>query len=565
MIDTAKTLPSGTILDADICIVGAGAAGIALALQFADTDKTVLLIESGDVAENPEIQALYEGSVVDPALHSPADRYRQRVFGGTTTIWGGRCIPFDPIDFDLRAWIDNSGWPIEYAEVAGYYPAANALCEAGDCDYDARSALGAPMRPMIEGFHSSHFNADSLERFSCPTNFAARYGHRLSASRNIRVLLNANCTEIVANNRGDHVDHIILRTLSGGHFEARARKFILAMGGLEIPRILLASNRVHPRGIGNGHDLVGRYYMCHIAGTIGDVRFSVPKEQVWHGYENAWDGVYCRRRLALTPETQRALQVGNVVMRLHHPRLVDPGHQTGILSAIYLAKPLISYEYAKRLYGPDPVGLGDYLRHVLNVVSQPIRTARFLADWAWRRTLAVRKFPSIIIASTANRYSLDVHAEQIPNPESRVSLAETRDPLGLPRIAIDWRYTAADIDTVATALRLLKQDFAAWGGGTLEYDEDEVEAAMLREGAYGGHHIGTARMGRTAEEGVVDRDCRVFGIDNLYIAGSAVFPTSSQANPTLTIVAMALRLADHLRHRFAPSTIAAGVTAQEHE
>ena len=162
--------------------------------------------------------------------------------------------------------------------------------------------------------------------------------------------------------------------------------------------------------------------------------------------------------------------------------------------------------------------------------------------------LAERKFPTIIVRPRANLFSLDFNAEQVPNPDSRVRLSEQTDPFGMPRLMIDWRYTDADVKTVASAFRLLQRDVArsTLGELTLEPDEADIEAVIRRDGAYGGHHIGTTRMGDDPTTGVVDPNCRVFGVHNLYVAGSAVFPTSGQANPTLTIVALAIRLARHL-------------------
>lgn len=548
MIEDAEAAPSGGTITTDLCIVGAGAAGISLALQFVEVGRDVLLIEAGGEKFDTATQALYEGKVVDPELHSPADRYRQRMFGGTTTTWGGRCIPFDPIDFEARSYAPHSGWPIDHAAVARYYPAANALCEAGDFDYSAATAVAGGMRPMIAGYEPTAFSTDPIERFSCPTDFGRRYRHRLEISAGVRVLLNASCTEIMTDATGGTVESLRLRTLSGKQFDVRANRVVLATGGLEAARLLLASRARHPNGIGNDRDLVGRYYMCHIAGTIGRLRFNIPRDRVWHGYDRAWDGIYCRRRLALRPESQRALGVGNIVLRLHHPRLVDPSHGTGILSAIYLGKPFISYEYAKRLYGPHDESLAIYLRHVLNVAREPFKTAAFMIDFARKRRFAERKFPSLIVASRSNDYSLDIHSEQLPNPDSRITLDTALDRFGMPRIAIDWRYTKWDIETVAKALATFQGELRQWGGASLDFDPDEVESCMLREGAFGGHHIGTTRMAASPTDGVVDSDCRVFGIDNLYIASSAVFPTSSQANPTLTIVALALRLADHLKN-----------------
>jgi choline dehydrogenase-like flavoprotein len=547
MIIDAAGIAHDALLECDICIVGAGAAGISIALQFRDSKLRVIMLESGGFALEPETQALYEGEVADPALHSPPDRYRQRRFGGSTTIWGGRCVPFDPVDFADRPWISEHRWPITYQDVADWYPAANELCEAGDCVYDAAQAMPGGMRPIIEGFEPAHFSTDGLERFSCPTDFGARYRHRLEASRSVQVLLHANCTELLANESGNAIETVSVSTLGGREFTVRAAQVILATGGLEVPRLLLASNRRHPAGIGNGKNLVGRFYMCHIAGTIGTLRLNVPPEAVHHGYEVAEDGTYLRRRLALTPVAQRRHEIGSAVLRLHFPAIPDPRHRTGALSALYLAKPFISYEYGKRLAGGEPQGAAALLRHVTNVVTDPLGTAGFLAHWIRRRTLAARKFPSVIVQPRSNCFSLDYHAEQQPNPASRVTLSEQRDQLGMPKLRIDWRATPLDIRTAEITLHLLAVDFARWGHGRLEYDPGSIAACMLRDGAYGGHHIGTARMGATAATGVVDADCRVHGMRNLYIASSAVFPTSSQANPTLTIVALALRLAEHLR------------------
>jgi choline dehydrogenase-like flavoprotein len=549
MIGDARRIVRDAILTAEICVIGGGAAGITLALQLRNSGLRVLLLESGGLKEDTATQALYEGEVADETLHSPPDKYRQRRFGGSTTIWGGRCIPFDPVDFEARPWIPHSGWPISYDTVARWYPQANAIVEAGTFDYDARTARYGGMRPIVAGFAPREFDVDRIERFSCPTDFAARYKHRLEAAPLLRLLLNANVTRLVTSGDGTRVERAEVRTLDGNRFLVEAAQFVVATGGLETPRLLLASNDVHTAGIGNTRDLLGRFYMSHIAGTMGTLRLH--DAEVWHGYDIAEDGTYCRRRIALTEDAQHAHSVANLVFRLHHPRIPDPAHKTGALSAIYLAKNLISYEYGKRLAGDGPVTAGLWLRHVANLVMDPFGTSGFLLHWMRHRTLAARKFPSVIIRPRANLFSLDFHAEQVPQPVSRVKLGDVRDELGMPRIHVDWRYSELDVRTVATGFTLLRQEFVESGLGDLRLDPQEanIEAVVRRDGAYGGHHIGTVRMGDSPATGVVDSDCRVFGVNNLYVAGSAVFPTSSQANPTLTIVAMAARLAQHLQAR----------------
>jgi choline dehydrogenase-like flavoprotein len=547
MIIDARDLPDGATLTADVCIVGAGAAGISMALELAKGSIEVLVLESGGLRPEKATQELYSGTVADERLHSPPDTYRQRRFGGTTTIWGGRCIPLDPIDFERRDYMPNSGWPIDLSALMPYYPEANRLCEAGEFTYSAAAAFHRPLRPMIKGFESPLFTTDALERFSCPTDFGARYGRRLRAAPNVRVVLHANVTRIQLDAAGVRVESLAVRTLEGKSLEAIAQQVVLAAGGLEVARLLLASRDVQSGGIGNGRDVVGRYYMCHLAGTIGALAVDKPLGSVWNGYDLSDEGVYCRRRIALSPDAQREHRLGNFIARLHHPRITDPEHRNAILSLLFLAKFVIPYEYGKRLHGGEPATLRMWLQHVRNVATGPFDAAGFAWHMLKDRRLAERKFPSIIIKPKANLFSLDFHAEQQPAAESRVELMRDVDALGMPKLRVDWRYTPVDVDTVSRSIALLAREIERTGVGAFTYDPADIEFEMTRYGAYGGHHIGTARMGTDPAHSVVDPDCRVHGVSNLSIASCAVFPTSSQANPTLTVVALALRLAARLR------------------
>jgi choline dehydrogenase-like flavoprotein len=557
MIVDSYDLPQDQLLQADLCIIGAGAAGIAMALEFVGTGIDVILLESGGRSAETETQALYAGTVVDARLHSQPDRYRQRRFGGTTTIWGGRCMPFDGIDFEARDYISNSGWPISRDSLASYYAKANRICEAGAFLYTSEEALGPASRPIIDGFESAHFTTNTLERFSCPTDFGTRYEHKLESATNIRTVLHANVTSLHLDANGGRVDSLTFKNLRGAQFKVRAGRFVVATGGLEVARLLLASRDVQPDGIGNEYGVVGRYYMCHLAGTIGSIKIDRPASAVWHGYEITDEGVYCRRRFALRDTVQKTLKLGNFIARLHHPRITDPEHRNAILSLLFLSQFLIPYEYRTRLMGGGPSGWKRWMQHSRNVLLGSVDAAGFAWHMLRDRKFAERKFPSIIIRSKANLYSLDFHAEQEPNPSSRVTLSEELDPLGMPRLKVDWRYTRGDVDTVSRSIALLADDFRRGGVGKFEYDPDSVEAEMTRYGAYGGHHIGTTRMGNDSRTSVVNSDCRVHGVGNLFIASAATFPTSSQANPTLTVVALTLRLSDHIKRLLAGNAMPA--------
>ncbi len=550
MLSDLRELQSAQEWSADICIVGAGAAGITLALELMNSGLDVVILESGGLKAEPVTQALYAGTVTDKRLHSPPDTYRQRRFGGSTTIWGGRCMPFDEIDFESRGYVPNSGWPISSQTLQPFYPRANQLCEAGEFAYTIEAAFNQPMRPMITDFSSEHFTTNTLERFSCPTDFGSRYGQLLRSAKNVRVVLHANVTRIQLNDSGTQVTSITARTLpqyANKSLTVKAKHFVLAAGGIEVARLLLVNRDVHVDGIGNTHDVVGRYYMCHLAGTVGTLTFNRLLPQVWHGYDVSHDNVYCRRRFALRPEVQRAQGIGNFIARLHHPRITLPEHKNAVLSLLYLAKPLIPYEYGKRLYGEEGTPLTTWLKHLRNVLAGPFDATEFAWHMLRDRKLAKRKFPSIIIKPKAPLFSLDFHAEQEPNPNSRVTLNNDVDALNVPRVNVDWHYTAGDVATVSKSIALLAGDIEESGAGKFVYDPTSLEFEMTRYGAYGGHHIGTTRMGVDERTSVVNSDCRVHGVNNLYISSAAVFPTSSQANPTLTIVAMAVRMAAQLK------------------
>lgn len=545
MIADASDFEPGRCLEADLCIVGGGAAGIALALQFEHRAKTVLLLEAGGPRPSEAAQANLDGSVADVRAHPPLKTFRRRVFGGATAIWGGRCVPFDPMDFAARPWMQAPSWPIGYADILAYYEQASLLCEAGDFAYTAGGAFPLGMRPVLAGFHGAHFTDASIERFSCPTRFAARYGRRLRRAANIQVILHACVIEIRTAPGGASVAGLRISGTDGRMLHARAKNYVLAAGGLEVPRLLLASRDHHPNGLGNAHDQVGRCYMTHLAGTIGQVFPGADREKPFHGYEISDDGIYCRRRFAVREAAQRSLGTGNFVARLHHPAPGDPAHRTGALSAVFLARPFIGYEYAKNLRAAGGTRPVEWFSHARNVALDPASVAALFRQWLVRRALAPRKYPSLVVHPRAGPYSLDFHAEQAPNPESRVILRHDHDALGLQKLHVAWRASNVDRHTLRASFAALATDFAESACATLRYDPAELASV----GAYGGHHIGTARMSLSPRQGVVNGDGRAHDISNLFIAGSAVFPTSSQANPTLTVVALAVRLGVFLRQQ----------------
>lgn len=528
----------------DVCIVGGGAAGLSMAAALIHSSLRVVILEAGGERQTKAAQALYEGELADPLVHPLLHHFRVRALGGSSRIWGGRCVPFDTIDFERREWVPNSGWPITREALLPFYHSAQDVVEAGSFDYDPSSALPRSQVEMVPGLDGNVFET-RLERFSRPTNIWKRYKGILRPAANVHIWLEATVIGVRLRKSGRSVDHLDVIGSDGKVRELRARHFVLAAGGLETTRLLLASNDVLPDGIGNGSDHLGRHYMAHLAATAGTVKFSSAPHAIAFDYERDSAGVYCRRRLAVTEKAQREHRLLNTIFRTQLPDITDPAHGNAILSAMYLVKDIVLYEYSRKMRD-RPVTLRQRIGHVQNVVSQPVRVGRFAANWITKRILAGRKLPSVVLGSAANTFQLEFHAEQEPNPESRLTLIVECDRLGMPKLRADWRVTTNDLESLTRTYEMLAAELKRTGTGTLAFDPDAVRDQARKEGAFGGHHLGTTRMSDAPADGVVDAECRVHGIGNLHIASGSVLPTSSQANPTLTIVALSLRLADRL-------------------
>src|SRR5260370_369161 len=327
-------------------------------------------------------------------------------------------------------------------------------------------------------------------------------------------------------------------------FRVRARYYVLATGGLEAARLLLVSDDVHSTGLGNSQDLVGRYYISHMTGDVGEVGFTPNGGPRVREYERTTDGVYCRRAFSIAPERQRAEGVQTFGAILSHPPIADPAPQSGILSSMDLIKRYWAHrippEFAKALAGTAP--LLHVSAHARNVARDLGKLAHFSEYWLRRRIIPKRKLPSVSFESQSGVYTLHFDAEQAPRFDSRVLLSGSRDEFGMRRLKVDWRFGSADIDSVLRNCALIGEALRESGAGKLLFDPAHMSDEIAARCGVGSHHIGTTRMAASPQKGVVDENCRVHGVSNLFIASSSVFPTSSFANPTLTIVAMAARL-----------------------
>ena len=299
MIVDSKQITTGTTLHCDICIIGSGAAGVTLAHELRQSGLEVILLEAGGEKLREETQDPFKGEVTDTARHGALHEYRHCRLGGTTAVWGGRCAPFTESDFERREHVPHSGWPLAETELEPFYARANVYCHAGEYEYDAGRALPGSAG-FIPGFESADVDTEGIWRFSPPTHFGLAYRQDLASATKVKVILNANCLRLACSPDGQRIQSVEAASTPSQTFYVEAANFALACGGLEVARLLLASNQTLPNGIGNDYGLVGRFYVSHLTGDAGEVQIPGGGAALWN-YLLTREGVYCRRTLTKIP------------------------------------------------------------------------------------------------------------------------------------------------------------------------------------------------------------------------------------------------------------------------
>ncbi len=549
-IDVSQ-LAAAARLEADVAIVGAGPSGIVLALELAAAGARVITLESGGSSFSATTQQLAATTDEDP-LHVSMSLATRRQLGGASNLWAGRCVPFDPIDFQPRRITGYADWPVSYEELEPYFGQACEWFVCGAPLFDAEEIAGLTERSLIPGWPGGDIRATALERWSLPTNFGQRYRAQLERSPLITLITGLTCTEIVCAPGGLRIAHLVGRAPARDRVIVRAARYVLACGGLEATRLLFASNRRHPDGIGNHSKHLGHWYMAHVESRIANVHFATRPAETIYDYERDHDGVYVRRRFTFSSSFQLEHDLPNAAIWLGNPQLGDPAHGSGALSLIYLmlASPLGRHLISEgiRLRQIETSGPAGNRLHLANVARHPLAAASLALRFGYRRFLAPgHKAPGFFVASAANAYPLVYHAEHLPNYASQVGPTAERDALGMPRLRTRLRFDEDDVRSVVRAHEHFDRYLRAHRLGHLDYLYRDFEEPIRRQLFGGYHQAGTTRMSVAAEDGVLDADLAVHGFDDLFVASSSAFVTSSQANTTFMIVVFALRLADHLK------------------
>lgn len=512
MFIDGRSVPEGTVVETDLAIIGAGAAGITIARELAGSGISVTLLESGGFEFDAETQDLYEGEM--GGVDYPLTSSRLRYFGGSTNHWGGWCRPLEPLDFEARDWVPHSGWPVTRAELDPFYERAREVCQIRSGAFDDAAAWEAGGKPLP-------LAGDEVETrfflYSPPTRFGKKYRPVIERAKNIACYLHSNVMEIVPSENAAEVDHLKVGTLTGVRFTVKPKVCVLATGGIENARMLLLSNSVQKAGLGNGNDVVGRYFMEH-PHIPSPATFLVTGRDLIAN----WYRTY----------TKMATAAGDVVIRGCLMFNADYLRRTKRLGTVITFSPIgaVTAETGRDNEQDPAEALHP---KILQLARSTTAAPAAAEELGWR-------------------LGVGCASEQAPNPASRVALSEQKDALGLNRTRLSWRLKKTDADSLRGNLEAVARAFGGWGEGRVRILFPERDEWTEAEG-WGNHHLGTTRMAEDPKNGVVDAACRVHGIANLYIAGSSLYPTGGTVNPTLTLVALALRLSDHLKRGFARS------------
>jgi len=489
----ARTVPSGSTVAADLVIIGGGPVGIAMALALANTSLRVVLLESGGMSFEAKTQALYEGSKTG-APYLTLEASRLRYLGGSSNHWGGWCRPLDAIDFEARSWMPHSGWPITKKDVDRYFVKAHSLCEAGTLLYDRAShyvsSMGAPLPLASGGVTTRFFQFSKTLGGILPTHFGERYAPDLKKVAHLAVYLHANVTRLGLDPSGGKISEIDVATLNGKKFKVKAKAAVVAIGAVESARLMLASNDIRPAGVGNSNDMVGRYFADHP-----------------------------------TPRDSATMV------------LFD-----GNLPAYYSAAQNVNGAIVRGGFFPSEA----YRRsHKVMGSSTTVENKTELDDFG-KAAVAATANSLGVDASQAVAYSLGCGMEITPDPDRRFTLEAERDVLGMPKLKLHMKIADSDFAQLRLTFQELGRQLLAARIGMIKLNQS-TRSEWLANLDWGNHHMGTLRMSADAKKGVVDANLKVHDVANLYVAGSAVFPTYGAANPTINLLALALRLADHLK------------------
>lgn len=500
----ARELPDNSLIEGDLCIIGAGAAGITMALEFLNTPYNVILLEGGGFEYESQMQDLYKGKTTGQR-YFPLESARLHYFGGTTGHWAGFCSPLDPIDFEKRDWVPHSGWPIKRPDLDPYYARAHKNLDLGPYEY--QDTYWMEKDTKLDSLPFNHADVyNKMWQFSPPTRFGTKYKETIVKAPNIHLYTYANVTNIDANEHASTIQQVTVKNFAGKTHTVKAKRFVLACCSVQNARLLLASNKQAKNGLGNDNDLVGRYFMEHIEIKSAVLWLTKPEALKLYAWE--FGKTKARAELAISAEKQCELKILN---------------GTASLTPLEVAR-------------KQPAFIDVW-------TADTAETKKRMSKLDAEEKKALEK-------NGHDSYQLFTRIEQAPNPDSRITLDTEVDALGMPRAVLHWVLTPLEKRSIREIYKLIGTELGIIDKGRvrlMEYLRDENDNSWPEFTGGGWHHMGTTRMSDSPKQGVVDANCKVHGINNLFVAGAACYATAGAPNPTLTLVALTIRLADHLK------------------
>jgi len=522
MLVDSSDFKSQQNIEADICIMGGGVAGIVLANELKENFANIVILESGGEEYQQNIQELYapakEPSIYPSPLHS-----RLRYLGGASNHWSNNTSPLDRIDFEKRDWIENSGWPINYDEVTPFYEKAAVYCQTGTDGYSAD--YWVHKLALINPYKNSRFTEIGMAKASLPpTRFYASHGDKINNHKNITIYKHANVTDILYSQQTKDIEQVTFNSYTNLEHKVSAKQFIMCFGGIENARMLLHFNQKYENKLGNEFDNVGRYFMDHPTLRAANL---YSKDQSFESLSKYEQERFILAFFQLKESALREHETTN--LRLPLDRASEYVLSDGISSFHILKDNLSNFELPN-----------DFGKHVSNFVLDIDMVMEAVA----RKSFDTKIFDS---ADDFSGYQIPLMMEQTPHRDNRIKLGNAKDKFGIAKVEIEWELKNEDRTRLWKSLELFAKDTGMLSLGRVRLLKERSSRMFSDQIGFGHHHMGTTRMANSPEQGVVDSDQKVFGTNNFYIAGCSVFPTGGHVPPTLTIVALTLRLAEKLK------------------